>query len=158
MLRTTKEKIALYVGYIIIMCISFHSYSGMGLYEGCSFLNRISYPLFHQNIFHAAINLYVLNQCVRYLPCGWNLLVFYAMAISYPFCSSMPIVGLSGVVYAYMGFIAPYVDNKVKYNITIFFYIFIGTFFPCMAIGVHTYCYVLGLLWGYLNAPLCRDL
>ena len=158
MLRTTKEKIALYVGYIIIMCISLHSYSGMGLYEGCSFLNRISYPLFHQNIFHAAINLYVLNQCVRYLPCGWNLLVFYAMAISYPFCSSTPIVGLSGVVYAYMGFIAPYVDNKVKYNITIFFYIFIGIFFPCMAIGVHTYCYVLGLLWGYLNAPLCRDL
>ena len=82
---------------------------------------------------------------------------FYLIAISYPFTSSIPIIGLSGFIYAYMGFIAPYVENKVRYNLTILIYICIGIFFPCMAVGVHIYCYALGLLWGYLNAPLCQD-
>ena len=83
--------------------------------------------------------------------------MFYLFAISYPFTSTAHIIGLSGVVYAYMGYIAPYVEKKVKYNLIIFLYISIGFLFPNMAIGVHIYCYVLGLLWGYLNAPLCQD-
>ncbi len=51
MLRETKEKIALYAGYIIIMCITFLGYDGMGLFDDCSIQNRLSYPFFHQNIF-----------------------------------------------------------------------------------------------------------
>lgn len=82
---------------------------------------------------------------------------FYLIAISYPYQSSLPIIGLSGFIYAYMGFIAPYVNNKIRYNTIILIYISIGIFIPCMAVGVHIYCYVLGLLWGYLNAPLCQD-
>ncbi len=70
MLRETKEKIALYAGYITIMCITFLGYDGMGIFEGCSIQNRLSYPFFHQNIFHAAINLYVFHQCYRAIPCG----------------------------------------------------------------------------------------
>lgn len=158
MLRDAKEKIALYAGYIIIMCITFLGYDGMGLFDDCSIQNRLSYPFFHQNIFHAAINLYVFHQCYRAIPCGiGHLVAFYLIAISYPFTSSIPIIGLSGLIYAYMGFIAPYVENKVRYNLTILLYICVGIFFPCMAVGVHIYCYVLGLLWGYLNAPLCQD-
>lgn len=139
------------------MCISFLGYDGMGLTFDCSWQNRLSYPFFHQNIFHALINLYVLNQCIRAIPCRWNILVFYLIAISYNFPTDTPIIGLSGMVYAYMGFIAPYVEKKVKYNLTILSYICVGIFFPCMAVGVHIYCYALGLLWGYLNAPLCQD-
>jgi hypothetical protein len=26
-----------------------------------------------------------------------------------------------------------------------------------MAVGIHIYCYVVGLLWGYLNSPICQD-
>lgn len=157
MLRATKTQIALHAGYCIIMCISFLGYDSMGLYEGCSFLQRISYPIYHQNIFHAIINLWVFHQCLRSMPCGWNLAVFYIIATSYPFANTTPIIGLSGLVYAYMGYMAPYVEKKVKYNLTILLYIIIGFVFPNMAIGVHIYCYVLGLLWGYLNAPLCKD-
>jgi len=158
MLRTSKEQIAIYAGYIIIFCISFLGYDGMGLSDGCSFLQRITYPFYHQNPFHALVNLWVLHQCIRFIPCGiGNFFVFYIIAISYAFPSTLPIVGLSGVVYAYMGFIAPYVENKLKYNLTILLYISVGIFIPCMAFGVHIYCYVLGLLWGYLNAPLCQD-
>lgn len=139
------------------MCISFLSYDGMGLSSGCSLLNRLTYPFLHQNPFHALINLWVFHQCHRSIPCRGNLFVFYIIAVSYPFTTATPIIGLSGLVYAYMGYIAPYVERKVKYNLTILLYISIGFVFPSMAIGVHIYCYALGLLWGYLNAPLCQD-
>lgn len=139
------------------MCVSLLGYDDTGLYDGCNLLQRISYPLYHQNVFHALVNLWVLNQCLRSIPCGWNVLMFYLIAISYPFAADTPIIGLSGLVYAYMGYIAPRVEKKVKYNLTILFYILIGFVFPNMAIGVHIYCYILGSLWGYLNAPLCQD-
>lgn len=157
MLRTKKTQGAVYLWYIVIVCISLYGYDGMGLSEGCSILQRFSYLFFHQNIFHALINLWVFHQCLRCIPCIGSLLVFYLIAVSYPFAGDIPIVGLSGLVYAYMGYIAPYVQKKVKYNLTILFYLSLGFIFPGMAIGVHIYCYVLGLLWGYLNAPLCQD-
>lgn len=155
--RATKAQIATYCGYAIILFLSFLGYDGMGLCDGCSFFQRITYPLYHQNIFHALINLWVLRQCLRSVPCGWNMAVFYLIAVSYPFPSATPIIGLSGLVYAYMGYIAPYVEKKVKYNLTILLYISIGFVFPSMAIGIHIYSYALGFLWGYLNAPLCQD-
>ncbi len=132
-------------------------HDGMGLRGGCSLLQRLGYPLFHQNLFHALANIYAFNQCFRAKPTRWNILVFYLLAVSYPFQTSMPIIGMSGIVYAYMGFIAPYARKKLWYNVTILIYMSLGLFFPCMAIGVHIYCYALGLLWGYLNAPLCQD-
>ena len=158
MLRTSSEKIALYAGYIIIICITLIGYDGMGLYEGCSIQNRLSYPFFHQNIFHAAVNLYVFHQCYRAISCGiGHIATFYLIAIRYQLTSSIQIIGLSGFMYADRGVIAPYVGNRVRYNVTILIYICIRIFVPCMAVGVHIYCYVLGLLWGYLNAPLCKD-
>lgn len=157
MLREKKEKIALYVWYLVIIAISLIHPDGIGLYDGCSMLARLSYPFFHQNVFHALCNVFVFHQCYRYMPQHWNLLVFYIIAISYPFVSSQTIMGLSGLVYAYMGFIAPHVERKAKYNTTIAIYIILGFIFPNMSVGTHIYCYMLGLLWGYLNAPLCRD-
>lgn len=157
MSRKAETHVEVHIGYIVIICISLLGHDGMGLADGCTFLQRISYPLFHQNIFHAIVNLWVFHQCLRSIPCRWNLLAFYLIAVSYPFATATPVIGLSGLVYAYMGYIAPYVEKKVKYNLAILFYISVGFVFPNMAIGVHIYCYVLGLLWGYLNAPLCQD-
>lgn len=157
MLRTAKTQIAAYVGYALITCLSFLGYDGMGLSDGCSVFQRLGYPFFHQSFFHAAVNLWVFHQCFRSFPCGWNLVAFYLIAVSYPFHTALPVIGLSGLVYAYMGCIAPYVQRKVRYNTTVAVYILFGLLFPNMAIGVHIYCYALGLLWGYLNAPLCQD-
>lgn len=157
MLRTKKKEIELYIPFVLIVALSLLGHEGMGLYAGCGILQRLSYPLYHQNIFHALINLWALHQCMSAIRCRWDLVLFYIIAVSYPFPNDIPIIGLSGFVYAYMGYIAPYVKKKVKYNLTILLYISIGLVFPCMAIGVHIYCYVLGLLWGYLNAPLCQD-
>ena len=157
MLRMEKTQITIYAGYIIIFCLALLGYEGAGLSDGCTFLQRISYPFFHKNIFHALINLWVFHQCLRCIPCNGNILVFYLIAATYPFATTTPIVGLSGLVYAYMGYIAPYVQRKMKYNLTILLYLSLGFMIPGMAIGVHIYCYVLGLLWGYLNVPICQD-
>ena len=154
---TKKTHIAIYVGYVVVVCLSFIDKDGLGLTGGCGLMRRVSYPLFHQNVFHALVNLWVFHQCYHSFPCRWSLLVFWLIAVSYPFAAAIPIVGLSGFVYAYMGYIAPFVERKFKYNATILFYISIGFAIPNMAIGVHIYSYVLGLLWGYLNAPLCQD-
>lgn len=157
MLRVKKEETALFVWYIVIIALSLSSNNNVGLFDGCSILQRLSYPLFHQNAFHALMNIYVMHQCYMAMPTLRGILIFYAFAISYPFAPATPIIGMSGMVYAYMGYIAPYVKNKVQYNVTIIAYISFGLFIPCMAIGVHIYCYVIGLLWSYLNAPLCKD-
>ncbi len=157
MLRAKKTQVEIYVGFFIVAAVSLIGHGGTGLRDGCSALHRFTYPLFHQNIFHALANLWVLRQCLAAVPCGWHFLVFYAIAVSYPFAGDTPIVGLSGLVYAYMGYIAPRANRKIRYNILILLYISVGFVFPCMAIGTHIYCYALGLLWGYLNAPLCQD-
>lgn len=152
-----ETQIGIYTWYFVILAVAFLGSEGQGLRAGCSLLQRIGYPFFHQNVFHAVINIMVLHQCLRCIPCTWNLLVFYLITISYPFTTDKPIVGLSGLVYAYMGYLAPYVVKKVKYNLTILCYILVGLLLPNMAIGVHIYCYILGMLWGYLNVPICRD-
>ena len=157
MLRKKKENIAFFAWYSIIVLSSLFHIEGVGLSQGCSLLERFSYPFLHQNVFHALCNIFVFRQCYRFMPQHWNLAVFYLFAISYPFASSIPILGMSGMVYAYMGYIAPYVERKKMYNLTIATYIIIGLAFPNMAVGNHIYCYILGLLWGYLNAPLCKD-
>lgn len=157
MLRIKKEEIALFVWYIVIMLLSLFPHDNIGLYDGCNLWQRLSYPIYHQNMFHALVNIYVMRQCYRSIPTLKGILLFYIFAVSYPFASATPIIGMSGIVYAYMGYIAPYVKNKVKYNVTIIAYISLGFFIPCMAIGVHIYCYAIGLLWSYLNAPLCKD-
>lgn len=156
MLRVKKEETALFVWYIVIIVLSLSHHNNVGLCDGCSLVQRLSYPLFHQNVFHALVNIYVLHQCYRAIPTKCVLL-FYVLSVSYPFEATTPIVGMSGIVYAYMGYIAPYVKNKFKYNVTIITYISFGILVPCMAIGVHIYCYAIGLLWSYLNAPLCKD-
>ena len=160
MLGAKKETLGLYVLYALILALPLvmgDRSGNLGLYQGCPLPHRLTYPFLHQSVFHAAVNLYVLWQCQHSTKAGFNLLVFYAIAVSYPFATGTHIIGLSGLVYAYMGYIAPYVQRKLRYNLTICVYIGIGFLLPCMAVGVHIYCYVLGLLWGYLNAPLCRD-
>lgn len=152
-----KKNIALYTFYALILLISLTGCNANGLTAGCPIYDRLAYPFCHANIFHAAINVYVLNQCINSIKVGFGLLVFYIIAVTYPFANHTPILGLSGIVYSYMGFIAPFARNKVRYNATVIFYIAIGLLFPCIAFGVHLYCYVLGLIYGYLNLPSCED-
>ena len=82
MLRTKKEKIEIYIPFVLIVALSLLGHEGMGLYAGCGILQRLSYPLYHQNIFHALINLWALHQCMSAIRCRWDLVVFYIIAVS----------------------------------------------------------------------------
>lgn len=151
------EELCFYTFGALIIALVFLKPDGMGYWQGCSLIDRYTYPVFHANIFHALINLVVLRQCIRIHKADCNIIAFYIIAVSYPFPADKPIMGLSGIIYAYMAYIAPLVKNKLKYNLTIAVYLAIGLLIPGMASGVHIYCYAMGLLWGYLNAPLCKD-
>lgn len=156
MLRGEKEKIAFYVFAIIEVALSV-THTGIGLCDGCSVTDRLLYPFVHANIFHALGNLVVLWQCMSKFNVRWHVLVFYAIAVTFPLTSSTPIVGLSGFLYAWIGFIMPWVKAKLYYNCIITLIILAGFFLPGMAVGIHIYCYVVGMLWGYLNSPICKE-
>nr|CAI9751187.1 hypothetical protein WMHIBSEC_WMHIBSEC_CDS_0011 [Caudoviricetes sp.]CAI9751667.1 hypothetical protein AZFZUZMX_AZFZUZMX_CDS_0011 [Caudoviricetes sp.] len=156
MLRVKKKSAAFYVFALIECVLSFFNF-GIGLHDGCSMQDRLLYPFFHANIFHAMLNLLVLWQCIRVFPKWKSLVAFYIIAISYPLPSAHPIVGLSGLLYAYMGYLEPMVRDKIRYNLFIILYILIGFAIPNMAVGIHVYCYAVGIVWGYINAPIWRD-
>lgn len=156
MRRTFTQK-ACYVLASLITLLSFFPAYRMSLHSGCSLTERLAYPFFHANIFHALLNLYVLRQCMKSRCVGFSLFVFYLIAVSYPMASTRPIVGLSGLIYAYMGYLAPLVVHKTRYHLAILAYLAVGLIIPCMAFGVHAYCYALGLIWGYLTLPLWKD-
>lgn len=141
----------------LVLLLVFAQPDGAGYSQGCSLISRYTYPLYHASVFHAIVNLIVLRQCLKCYKADCNIIAFYLIAVSYPFPSDKPIMGLSGVIYAYMAYIAPLVSNKLKYNLTIAAYLAVGFLVPGMAAGVHLYCYALGLLWGYLNQPICKD-
>lgn len=158
MLRGKKATLTLYVGYALVVCLSFFPAEGLGLYDGCSLCSRLAYPFLHANIFHALCNLFVLHQCLRTPHISWwSLLAGYLIAVSYPFPSDIPILGLSGIVYACFGFIAPYAGNKRRFHLIVGLMLLLSLIIPNMAFGIHAYCYAMGLVWGYLNAPLCKD-
>ena len=156
MLRVKKKTAAFYVFAVAECVLSFFNF-GIGLHDGCSVTDRMLYPFLHANIFHALLNLLVLWQCVKAFPRWKALVAFYIIAISYPLPSEHPIVGLSGLLYAYMGYIEPMVRDKLRYNLLIVIYLLVGILIPNMAVGIHVYCYAAGLLWVYLNAPVWTD-
>lgn len=158
MLRTAKAKTGAYAFYTLIAAMSLIPVNGAGLYDGCSVACRLSYPFLHANIFHALCNLFVLHQCLLFPTVRWHTLTMcYLIGISYPFATDIPIVGLSGAVYALFGCIAPYVNNRLSYHSYVIAGLLLSLVIPFMAFGVHAWGYALGLAWGYLNAPICKD-
>lgn len=145
----------------IILCFLFLSTFNLGivgLCNGCSLWQRLAYPFVHNNIWHAAANAYALWQCFKIKKASKALLLsFYAVAISFPFTVTEPIVGLSGMVFAYMGYLAPYVVNRWRFNFVVLLYIGAGLLFPNVAVALHLYCYVAGIVIGCFNVPLWKE-
>lgn len=152
-----KKKVAFFVFAAIIIALTLTRPANAGYTDNCSLITCLTYPLFHANVFHALANLFVLWQCVKCYNARFHMLAFYVISVTYPFPVDMPIMGLSGAIYAYIAFIAPYVKEKAKFHIYVISFIVVGLLVPGMAVGVHIYCYAVGLLYSYLNAPLCED-
>ena len=179
MLRREKEKTAALVltaSIIAIQCIiapvAFPAgLSSVALSQDCTILARLSYPFFHASFLHAILNCWVLLCIVFYYNIGiGSILLSYLVAVTVPssVCgygiATTPTVGLSAVVFCLLGMASWTVKRKLYYHCWIAGFIIMGYLLPnlCSAYGIivaapnnflHIYCYVVGLLVGFLNAP-----
>lgn len=139
--------------------------SNVGLYAGAPWHHRLLYHFAHASFLHALMNIWCLLCVVfKFDVSLWTLLTAFAVATLFPIdtlhsifpnnCFSIPTIGLSGVCYALMGYIAFMVQRKVYYHSWLAFYIAIGFIIPNVNGWIHLYCYIVGLAVGYLNKPI----
>ena len=130
----------------------------VGIMQGVTFCNRLTYSFFHASFLHAFMNVWCLLSVVFMYPISiWSLLLAFGVAASVPvdtFAFTIPTIGLSGVCFALMGRISFMVRRKWYYQAWLWFYIFLGFLFPNTNGWLHLYCYLMGVLIGFLNKPL----
>ena len=179
MVRGEKAKTTALVLTVVIMLIQLvmapdgfsSGLSAVALSPDCTIYARLLYPFFHASFLHAALNCWVLLCIVFYYNIGiGNLLLSYLVAITVP-CSvcgysiaTTPTVGLSAVVFCLLGMTSWMVRRKLYYHCWIASFIALGYLLPylCSVCGytvaipnnlLHIYCYVVGLMVGFLNSP-----
>ena len=144
-------------------------------------LCRLAYPFIHAHPLHAAVNGWVLLQLAFRTPLTLRrLLLAFVVAWSCPaFIAVWPtagtdlfvgtsamvdpsamtalttapstVVGLSGVLYALFGMWMPRVANRLRYNAIVALWLVAGLCTTSVAVGLHLYCYLLGVLFGILQ-------
>ena len=144
-------------------------------------LCRLVYPFIHAHPLHAAVNGWVLLQLSFRTPLTLRrLLLAFVVAWSCPaFIAVWPtagtdlfvgisamvdpsamtaltaapssVVGLSGVLYALFGMWMPRVANRLRYNAIVALWLAAGLCTTSVAVGLHLYCYLLGILLGFLQ-------
>lgn len=118
----------------------------VGIYDGCRWYQHLTYQFFHANIFHLAINLYVMWLCVtRFKLSQRQMLMCFIISALTPATLSMPTIGASGIVYAMLGIINTMVAKKLRYAMWIAVYIAISALFNCNW-SIHLCCYALGFM------------
>lgn len=124
---------------------------GAGISAGCSWIDRLSYPLFHVNLLHACCNAWCLISLVFYYDLAWwTVLAAFAVAVSVPasLVAASPVVGMSGVCFALMGLSLPSIRRKLFFNAWVACFLAVGVIMPGVAWKVHLYCYITGWLVG----------
>lgn len=144
-------------------------------------LCRLVYPFIHAHPLHAAVNGWVLLQLAFRTPLTLRrLLLAFVVAWSCPaFIAVWPtagtnlfvgtsamvdpsamtalttapstVVGLSGVLYALFGMWMPHVARRLRYNAIVALWLAAGLCTTSVAVGLHLYCYLLGVLFGILQ-------
>ncbi|MBQ8874692.1 MAG: rhomboid family intramembrane serine protease [Bacteroides sp.] len=158
--KKKTSKIAALVISALVFCLALQNvqdWHNVGIYQGCGFVCRLSYPFYHANLLHASLNAWCLLSVIFiYDTSLWRLAFAFASAVSVPSCcmSSIPTVGLSGVVFALFGSISFEVQRKAYYQLWMLAYLAIGFFFPNTNAWVHLYCYMAGLGVALLNKPV----
>ena len=121
-------------------------------------LCRLAYPFIHAHPLHAAVNGWVLLQLAFRTPLTLRrlLLAFVvawncpAVVAAWPTADPSSVVGLSGVLYALFGMWMPRVANRLRYNAIVALWLAAGLCTTSVAVGLHLYCYLLGILLSLL--------
>lgn len=160
MVRREKAKISalVYVAVILLLCFVRVPPEEVGICRGCTVSARLLYPFFHAGFLHMAVNAWCLLSVVFIYDVPLRSIVgAYVIAVSFPaglFACTVPTVGASGVVYALLGRLSFSVRRKLYWQAWWAFFIGIGFLFGGMNAWLHLYCYLLGVLVGFLNMPV----
>lgn len=187
MVRSEKTKTAALVLTAVCIILSAVQHiaaipqlSDVGICKDCTILARFVYSFFHANFIHALINCWcMLSVVFVYDVSLWYLAIAYIIAVTFPVTTlaatiphasawGVPTVGLSAVCFALLGMIAFQVQRKVLYHSWVLSFIAVGYLLPCLcslcglAVAapnniLHLYCYVVGLMVGFLNSPAHDD-
>ena len=161
------------------------SIENFGICKGSPILARLVYSFFHASIPHALINCWCLLSIVFIYDISISsLIIAYITAVTFPIDTlaavansslftlhsslTTPTVGLSALCFSLLGQVAFQVRRKRLFHTWILSFIAIGFILPplCSVCGytiatpnnlLHIYCYVAGLLVGFLNSPAHHD-
>ena len=136
----------IYIFHAVILALSF--LGPIMPLDDSHLLHAPLYHFFHANVIHAAVNLYVFHQVVRYLhPSIRQMATAFAIATFIPpILLSTPIIGLSAFIYSLFGLALPIIQQKRKYVLYIVFFIFLQAFLPAIAWHIHLYTFTLSAL------------
>ena len=187
MVRTAKTKTTTLVLVSICLIVSVLTsvlngfpIEKFGICKGSPILARLAYSFFHASIPHALINCWCLLSIVFIYDISLSsLIIAYITAVTFPIDTiaatvphasewGVPTVGLSAVCFSLLGQVAFQVRRKRLFHTWVLSFITIGFILPplCSVCGyaiatpnniLHIYCYVAGLLVGFLNSPAHHD-
>lgn len=161
-----KEKIAtLLLAVVVIGVAGLGPTEGksVGIFPHAGMMQRCIYPFFHANIFHALLNSWCLISVVfAYQIRFGRLLMAYLIAASIPIdslsavipFSTIPTVGLSGIVLFLFGSISMEVARRVFYQLWMLSFLAVGFLVSGTNAYLHLYCYLCGIIYAILNCPI----
>lgn len=181
MVRREKAKTAALVLTAVIMSISIicslngYAVDNVGISKDTSVIARFAYSFFHASVVHALLNCWCLLSVVFIynIPLSY-IAIAYIIAVTYPVgtlcallgngAAPVPTVGLSAVCFALFGMVAFKVKRKLYFHTWVLSFIAVGFILPylCSLCGLsvatpdnilHIYCYVAGLIVGFLDSP-----
>ena len=159
MVRKTKKKISALVLTLIVVVLSVFPEvrDVLALESGCPWYIRLGYPLAHANIFHALANCWCLLSLFFNYELSWKkLMVSYIIAVSVPsvLLAGSKVVGASGLCFSLMGMVAFRVNRKLYFQCWVIAFLVSGFLFSMVAVWVHVYCYLAGMVVGLFITPL----
>lgn len=159
--KDTTKIIALMLSVAFIILSFVHvDTRHIGMYPGCPLTGRFLYVLFHANILHALCNAYAMLSVVFVFNISLRRFLFcYLIAVSCPLSIlsyNMPVIGASGMCYALFGSVLFLTRRRVYFACYFLAFIAIGFFFSNAAVLLHLYCFIVGIIAGFLNAPLWK--
>lgn len=155
--RTKVAKIVSLILSSLIFCLlltDVTDWANVGIYKNCNVACRLSYSFFHANLLHALLNVWCFLSVVFFFNVSiYRLLLSFLVATTIPtfLLSTTATIGLSAVVYFLFGSISFSVKDKLRYHFWIFLYIAIGFFAPNTNAIIHLYCYLVGVVFAFLN-------
>lgn len=161
--KTTPTATLVYVVILTILYFLPIDIKSVALGGGNPFAH-VLYQNFHGSIFHLLCNVWVLLSFVFNANIHWSKLLFaYILSATYPvelLPPTLPIIGLSGMLYVLLGWYAlnpPTIMGKLRYQLYVAIFLLVGLLYPNVCVGIHLYCYALGLIFAVINYPFIND-